>query len=488
MISVRGTLAPIIPVKNRRPEPVLFATAVAAALLIGAGRPLYWDTFGYLMQAINGDVGGLMLGRPVFVYTSYLLAHAFIALGGSVWTVEPLLRAFWMALSCASAPLTYQLARSVGLTSRAAAIAGTTVAVSPALAHTSNAVLTDGPALALTLLSFVLASRAVEPGTAARRATGLAAAAGAVMGLACGVRETAVLNVVSLGLIVLLAPRPARTVLLLVAGSAVVLAGTVPVLWAYAHQSGYLEMIQAWRSSMAAHRLEKTYGVRDLGFAMVWTLALGPLAFVAAFVAWCREPRRLFCTPGTMAFVIVAPSIAQLIFFGGYLDISYSPRYLLAALPGALAIPAAMTFDRFAVTRRQAIVAVLALAVPLIVATPIVRTRQRGVLEGLQMLRPMTSTLSDHTLIVTGQMCPGIAWLKTQITFETGRTPGWETMCPGWAWPQDLPSRLGRAIQEQRALVFDLRPSSWIGAEQRAALAGVEQYLATHPVAALTWR
>ena len=298
MIGGRGTLAPAIPVKLRRPEPVLFATAVAAALLIGPGRPLYWDTFGYLMQAINGDVGGLMLGRPVFVYVSYLLAHAFIALGGSVWTVEPVLRVFWMVVSCTAAPLTYLLARNVGLTSRAAAIAGIAVAVSPALAHTSNAVLTDGPALALTLLSLVLASRAVAADTPGTRATGLAAAAGAVMGLACGVRETAVLNVASLGLIVLLAPRSTRMSVLLAASSSLVLAGTAPVLWAYAHQPGYIEMIQAWRSSMAAHRLEKTYGIRDFGFAMAWTFALGPVTFVAAFVAWWRERRRLLLTPG----------------------------------------------------------------------------------------------------------------------------------------------------------------------------------------------
>lgn len=308
------------------------------------------------------------------------------------------------------------------------------------------------------------------------------------MGLACGVRETAVLNVAILGLILFLAPRAARIRLVAVAVSALAVVGAIPVLWAFLHQPGYIAMIQAWRESMAAHRLEKTYGLRDLGFAIVWTSTFGPATFVAACLALCREPRRLLLMPGTMAFAVVAPSIAQLIFFGGYLDISYSPRYLLAALPGALAIPAAITFDRVAATRRKAVEVLLALALPVILATPIIRARESGVVQGLRDLGPMTATLSDRAVIVTGQMCPGIAWLKVQIKHETGREPGWETVCPGWAWPADLAARLDRAVSENRALVFDLRPGSWVGAEQRAAFDQMNRYLATHSVAALTWK
>src|SRR5687768_6957122 len=77
----------------------LYATAIAAALLIGPRGPVYWDSFGYVAQALTGQVGGLALGRPLFVLVSHAIVEAYRALGGSVWAVEPVLRTFWLAVA-----------------------------------------------------------------------------------------------------------------------------------------------------------------------------------------------------------------------------------------------------------------------------------------------------------------------------------------------------------------------------------------------------
>jgi hypothetical protein len=58
--------------------------------------------------------------------------------------------------------------------------------------------------------------------------------------------------------------------------------------------------------------------------------------------------------------------------------------------------------------------------------------------------------------------------------------PSWEPICPGWSWPRDLASALDRALADGRIVALDVRSASWIGAEQRAALADVERYANTH--------
>jgi hypothetical protein len=76
-----------------RPALYLYAMAVAASLLIAPATTTYWDAFGYLTQAITGQVGGLGLGRPVFVLAAHAIARAWLVAGGSPWHVEALLRA-----------------------------------------------------------------------------------------------------------------------------------------------------------------------------------------------------------------------------------------------------------------------------------------------------------------------------------------------------------------------------------------------------------
>jgi len=101
---------------------------------------VYWDSFGYVAQAVSGQIGGLGLGRPLFVLISHAVATAIRATGAPVFTVEPVLRLFWLAVSAAAAPLTLTLARECGLSTRASLFAGLAVALSLPLAHVSASV------------------------------------------------------------------------------------------------------------------------------------------------------------------------------------------------------------------------------------------------------------------------------------------------------------------------------------------------------------
>jgi hypothetical protein len=62
----------------------------------------------------------------------------------------------------------------------------------------------------------------------------------------------------------------------------------------------------------------------------------------------------------------------------------------------------------------------------------------------------------------------------------TGRVPSWAPICPGWSWPHDLASVLDRARIDGHIVALDLRPVSWVGAEQRAALVEVDTYARVH--------
>ena len=54
----------------------IWGLAVGCGLVVGSWGPVYWDSYGYVAQAMTGEVGGLGAGRPVFA----LLTHAIAAL------------------------------------------------------------------------------------------------------------------------------------------------------------------------------------------------------------------------------------------------------------------------------------------------------------------------------------------------------------------------------------------------------------------------
>ncbi len=467
----------------RRPA-FLYAIAACSVWLIAPRTPVYWDSFGYVVQAISGQVGGLGFGRPIFVLVSHALARAWLAAGGSPWQIEPLLRLCWAAVACAAAPLTWGLALRCGLGRHAAWIAGLAVACSPALAHTSGTLLTDGPATACVLLACVLAARAVSAdsqrdGQASTRA---AVAAGAALGLAIGLREQSVLGAPTLALIVFAAPRPAWTRLALLMGASCVVVTAAPVTFVLLRQPGYLEGVQGWLAGMAHDRALKTFDWRDVGLVAGWVVSLGPAVALASIPGLAR--RAPVWPPGTVIFAVVVPALVELLWMALFQGITYSPRYLLPAFPGALAIPGGWWLGRWAgESRTRVVIATAAVVLPLIVAAPIVATRSAPLEATMRDWPSRVMAVPARGVIVSGQPCPAVAMVRAIVARDphrAGPVPDWQAVCPGWAWPSDLTARLDGAIAAGRPVVLDLRPGSWIGDEQRAARAQADRYARAH--------
>ena len=450
--------------------------------LVAPAGPLYWDSSGYVVQAMNGHVGGLGFGRPVFILVSHVLARGWFAVGGSAAHLEPVLRLFWSAVSCTTAPLTWRLARRAALTVRASAMAGLAVAVSPAMAHAGGAVLTDGPATAACVLAGLLALEAVLESWDARlaldrRALTLAAAAGAATGLAIGLREQSIFSIGTLALMLPIARRGDRWPL----GLAMAVAGTVvvaaPMLFVWLTDPGYFGTIQTWLLGMARDRAASTFGFRDAPLFALWIAALGPVVAYAAVSAWGR--RGPMWRAGGALFAVAAPSLVQLGLAPVVRGISYSPRFLLAALPGAIAIPGAWAIDRWiGGSRLRFAAATVGIAFPLVVAAPVLRSRSAPLLVTFQALPSMLARVPPTAVIVTGQPCPAIALERAIIAHDSPSlaVPDWQAVCPGWAWPADLAGRLDAARRDQRPVVLDLRSTSWLGAEQQSAFAEVQSY------------
>lgn len=472
-----------------RPAAAAYAIAIAGAWLLSPSTPVYWDTWGYVRQAIGGDVGGLGLGRPVFVLTSHAITTTWLAGGGSIWQVEPLLRVVWMLVSCASAPLTWVLAGQAGLSRRAATIAALAVAASPAMAHVSGTLLTDGPATALTLLAIVLAVRAVRTSS---RGPSLAAAAGAVLGLAAGVREQSVFALAVFAFLMWTAPRTARPRLGAAAGAGFAIAVALPLAYVSATQPGYADTIRTWLAGLAHDRALKTFGWRDVGIYVGWLLSLGPIVAPAALTTLVRPSSDVW-TPRSVLLAVALPSLLVLAGSARLLGIAYSPRFLVAGLAGGLAIPGAIALDRWAGASRARYAAVIAtIALPLIIAVPIVRTRGAAMTSTLLSLPAMLAGAPADAVIVTGYPCPAIPLIRDQIAWERGAAdaPDWQPVCPGWAWPHDLDARLASAQREGRPIVVDLRATSWVGDEQRSALRELEGWVRNAGAAAdvIVWR
>jgi hypothetical protein len=470
-------------VRTWRADLYLYCSAAAAIAILAPPVSLYWDSFGYVVQAITGQVGGLGLGRPLFILISHGLALLWFAVGGSAAHLEPVLRLAWAAVSCAAAPLTWRLARRASLSARAAAFAGLAVAVSPAMAHVSGSVLTDGPATSLCLLASLLGVHAIlDSGEAhavpGRRSVRLAAGAGIAIGVAIGLREQSVLGAAGLAFLVPLARptdrwRLAGTMLL---AAALVVAG--PILFVWATQPGYVDTIRTWLRGMAHDREVMTRGWRDVGLFALWLLAMGPAVTVAAATAWAR-PRGSVWQLGGVLLAVSAPALAQLVLAAGFRGISYSPRFLLPAFPGALAIPGAWAVDRWiGRSRARVLVTAACLVVPLIVAAPYVQARAAPLVATLQNLPGRLAELGPTAVIVTGQPCPAIALDRAILAHDAPSSPGptWQAICPGWAWPKPIAPRLDEARRGGRLVVLDLRPTSWIGAEQQAALGEITAY------------
>jgi hypothetical protein len=477
-------------VRTRRIDIYIYASAVAAVGILGPPVPLYWDSFGYVVQAITGQVGGLGLGRPVFVLLSHALAAVWFRLGGSATHLEPILRMWWAMVAALAAPLTWRLARRAGLTYRASALAGLAVAVSPAMAHVGGSVLTDGPATAMCVLASLLGVQAMldswdaEP-SPGRRALALAAGAGVAIGVGIGLREQSILGAAGLALLLPIARREDRLLLGGVMAITCVLVVAVPMLVIWLTEPGYSSTIRTWLLGMAHDRAAMTFGWRDAGLFALWILSLGPVVAVAAAFAWGRPTSPVWRAGGAL-FAISAPALVQLAVTIAFRGISYSPRFMLPAFPGAIAIPGAWAIDRWiGRSRRHFVAACLLIVMPLIVAAPIVGGQSAPAIAAIRTLPELLAAVPPTAVIVTGQPCPEIAYQRTIVAHDVPRAqvPDWQPVCPGWAWPNDLAARFDAARRDNRVVVLDLRPTSWLGAEQQAALREITAYAFAPPTA-----
>src|SRR5688500_1470900 len=130
----------------------LWILAFVASIAIGSHGILYWDAGDYVTQALTGQLSGLLLGRPLFLWIS----RAVLAAGVDPVHAEPVLRWFWCAFGSLAAPGLMMLARALGLARGAAFTAGAALALSPSFAHTSHQVLTDSPALAFSIAALAV--------------------------------------------------------------------------------------------------------------------------------------------------------------------------------------------------------------------------------------------------------------------------------------------------------------------------------------------
>jgi len=158
-----------------------------------------------------------------------------------------------------------------------------------------------------------------------------------------------------------------------------------------------------------------------------------------------------------------------------YQDIAFSPRYLLAALPGAIVLPAAWALDGTR-WRRGALIASLAFAV---VAMPALRWRERPLRDALRELPSRLDGVGERAVVVSGQVCPAVVYERELRRLES-RASDLVQVCPGWRWPARLDAKLDALRREGRPVVIDLRDAVWVGARQRAALEQALGYARRH--------
>jgi 4-amino-4-deoxy-L-arabinose transferase-like glycosyltransferase len=475
------------PNTTRTPPRELFAfwaLSLAAIAWIAPRGPLYWDSFGYVAQAITGRVGGLGLGRPLFVLLSHGVASLALALGAKAAAIEPLLRAVWSAVSALSAPLTVLIATALGLSPAARRWAGLFVALSPAMAHASGQVLTDGPSVAATLGCTALALRA-KNGDGGPEAL-LWLAAGAALGAAFVLRESSLSHALVLYGLISLGPKGSRSRAVVTASTGLILVAGLCLAWA-ARQPGWSETVRAWAGAMAAERRAHAYGWRDAVAYCGWLLALAPTAVLPAALGWAQARREVRARGGAFT-VVTLGALVPLLAWGAYQDIAFSPRYLLGSLPGAIALVAGVVLaDRARAPSRVALVGGLTLAVAL-ASGLVMRDRERGTRVAMDSVGERLQSLAPDAVIVTGQACPAIELRRTLARASGGADSArWTLVCPGWGWP----ARLDRALDAHRAagrtVVIDLREGVWLGARQQLARAEAAAWLATAGPGIIRW-
>lgn len=424
---------------SRRDVFALFVLSFVASALVGTHGLAYWDAGDYTRLAVEGGPSGLLLGRPLFLAAS----RAVLSLGFDLAHAEPVLRWTWTLVSATAPPLLALLGARLGLSRTAAFLTGTALALSPVFAHTAHQVLTDGPALALSIGALVLVA---EP-TLAR-----AAVSGLLLGAAIATRETAVLLGVPM---VLLAMRAGRRAAFVAAATAFI--GTAAIVLVAHH--GLPPSLVGWTRAM--HK-SSTLRARDVLVSLGWLLSIGPVPVVVGIVGLRRRTLAAITWPSALATALLV-----LYPFG-----SYSPRYLLATAPLALLLPAGPLLER---RPRLALASMLVpLAFSLFATRPTRALAERGDDAAARFL----AVPHDHALFVPGHFCPQVRLALSVEAKKTGHARDVTLLCPGWEWPDDPARALEEARCSGRTLVIDLRDDAWIGEGEIAPAAAIRAYAA----------
>jgi hypothetical protein len=328
------------------------------------------------------------------------------------------------------------LAERLGADRRLSFVAGLFLALSPSFAHTTHQVLTDSTALALSIAALCLAAR------------GQAAAAGLILAAAIATRETATIHLIAAAW---LCGRRAWSVIAVCAVSvaAIVAISTPPSL-------------NAWFSAMSSSVTTHPLALMDIGLACVWVLAAGPVPVVLGAIVLARRraspPVYKVALPALMA-------TAALLF---YPDGSFSPRYMLAAVPLAFFIPAAI-----ALTPHRTWL-VVSLALPLLVAMFGAQQAKRVAAYGAT-LDVRISALPQGAVVVPGHFCPQ-ARLAATVHDRSDLT----FICPGWEWPADIDRVLDQALAGSSTVAIDASSEAWVGTRELPLRERVHAWLARH--------
>jgi hypothetical protein len=471
---------------------VLFAVAMVAASTIGTHGLAYWDAGDYVRQALRSQPSGLLLGRPLFLFASRLVATVPLRLGWAPETLEPTLRWFWTAISACAPPLLASLVARLRFGRSAALAAGVALATAPSFAHTAHQVLTDGPALALSLLALVIALPRSEEARASLSPQ-RAFLAGAVLAAAVATRETSAVHL--LALLAILSRKRWNVLAAIVASVA-----GIAIVIVLAKRN---ETMLGWLHAMARSSNKHPVTLRDLGLSIVWLLALGPLPVVLGVIELLAFARRRWGTPtprdtlsdpafaGTRA--IVVPSAVATVLLVLYPDGSFSPRYLLATGPLAFFVLASaplsdLLSDRRASRTTTRVLVACGLIAPLAIA-PFTTRHAESIALRARQLPARLAQIPSGTLVVPGHTCAAVgAWLAAEDAARAGHTgPGLpeeriELLCPGWSWPgeaRELELRLDRARCRGRALALDLADEAWVGTREQEAKEQARGYAST---------
>ena len=411
---------------------VVWLAAFAASALVGTHGIAYWDAGDYVRLAISGGESGLFLGRPLFLLVSRLVLKA----GVDPAHAEIVLRWFWTVAGTAAAPLLALLAARLGADRASSLVAGLLLALSPSFAHTAHQVLTDAPALALSIAALCLAAR------------GQAVAGGLVLAAAIATRETAVIHLFA---VAWLCRRRAWLAVIV----CVVSVGAVIVIWRP-------PSLGSWAGAMSSSATANPLSPLDVAIAFGWVLAAGPVPVVAGAVALAR---RIVTRP---VAVIAWPAAIATIALLFYPDGSFSPRYMLATVPIACFIPAA-----FYLKAHRRLLAV-SLAVPLAVALVAGQQANRVAAYGAT-LATRVSVLPKNAFVVPGHFCP-----QARLAATVHGRADLMFVCPGWEWPVDLVSLLENAIANGSIVAIDASPEAWVGRREQPLRDDVRAWLARH--------